>query len=178
MGKIILSKEEYNNLRGEQIRYWDEDDMPNYFCKEHNGKIYITEDKEGKTVAAQFDANTSDGELFQRMAGCLLQFIPNEDKKSLSVIRNCQLCDKEIGCHICKTIGYKKLSKIIFVDPVKFRAEDTYLILDSWKDTISSLAEKPIQSEYNKIIKINERIQQLQDQLIEILEEWKYKEFS
>lgn len=178
MGKIVLSKEEYNNLRGAEIRYWNEDSTPDYFCKEHNGKIYITNDEEGKNVVAQFNANTPDGDLFQRMEGCLLQFIPNEDKKSLSVIRDCQWCDKEIGCRICEKVGYKKLNKIIFVDPVKFRDEDIYLTLDSWKHTIERLAQKPIQTEYDKIIKINDTINQLQNQLIEVLEEWKYEEIT
>ncbi len=111
MRNIMLSKEEYNNLRGVEIRYWDEDSMPNYFCKECNGKICITKDEDGQNVVAQFNADTPDGELFQRIEGCLLQFIPNEDRKSLSVIRDCQWCDKEIGCSVYQKVSYKKLEK-------------------------------------------------------------------
>lgn len=78
--------------------------------RKNNGKICITNDEEGKNVVAQFNANTPDGEIFQRMEGCLIQFVPNEDGKSLSVIRDCQWCDKEMECHVCHKVGYKKLS--------------------------------------------------------------------
>jgi len=50
------------------------------------------------------------------------------------------------------------------------------LALEMRKNTITRLAENPIQSEYRKISKINEAVKQLQSQLIKVFREWEYKQ--
>ncbi len=109
----------------------------------------------------------------------MFQFYPNEDGRSLTVTRNCLWCNNESNnCTNYTKVNYKILDKINFIDPIEFRDEDTFVALEMWKDTIESLAENSIQSEYGKIRKINETVKQLQCQIIEVLEEWKYKEIS
>lgn len=189
MGNIVLSKEEYNKLHGIEAKcYFDSEDAENYYCEDIDGEIYIIEriydiDEDGvehiksENIVARFDANTPEGEVFSRLANCcMFQFRQNEDGKSLSVARNCFWCDKESNCTNYARVDYKIIDKIRFVDPVEFRDEDTFITLEMWKNTISRLAENPIQSEYGKISKINETVKLLQSQLIEVFKEWEYKQ--
>ena len=189
MGNIMLLKEEYNKLHGIEVKgRFDSEEAANYYCDDIDGEIHIIERIydmnengaeyiESEAVVARFNADTPEGEIFSRLANCcMFQFYPNEDGKSLSVVRNCFWCDKESNnCSNYTKVKYKILDKIHFIDPVEFRDENTFLTLEMWKNTISRLAEKSIQSEYGKISKINEAVKQLQSQLIEVYKEWEYK---